>query len=249
MKRIITAFILILCIGNIGAVDLESYEFIDYLLSLRAPVSPVIFEDAVIFTASSSFRRVGISFAHEGFSRVHWLQRLLIPRDPAEIEAETTRRNRNVPQNEDSGILFHVEVIPSGLQNLDYRMVIDGLWTLDPVNSLSVSGPGNIAHSRVALPSRVRPPSTFDGPEGTLSFRFIAPPGEIITVGGNFNNWDPFMYEMRETARGLYTLNLTLPPGTYHYVFYYRGERHTDPNNPNEVFTQDGKSASEAIIR
>ena len=246
MKRIITAVFLILCIGTIWAVDLESYEFIDYLLSLRSPVSPVIFEDAVIFTASSSFRRVGISFAYEGFSRVHWLQRLLIPRDPAEIAAES--KNRNVELYEDSGILFHVEVIPDGIQNLDYRMVIDGLWTTDPVNPNSVSAQGGIAHSRVLLPSRVRPPSTFDGPSGSLSFSFIAPPGEIITVGGSFNNWDPFMYEMRETGRGLYTLNLNLPPGTYQYVFFYRGERYLDPNNPNEVYTRDGKAVSQAVI-
>jgi len=244
MKRIITAMLLILCIGIMGALDLESYEFMDYLLSLNGPQAPVIFQDAVIFTASSSFRRVGISFAHDSFSKVHWLQRLLIHRDSAETAAEN---RRNADPYRDSGILFHVEIIPEGIENMDYRMVIDGLWTVDPLNSHNITGAGGIQNSRVMLPVNKRPPSS--PPPGTFRFMFNAPPGERITIGGSFNNWDPFMYEMRETGTGIYALTLDLPPGIYEYVFFYRGERFTDPNNPNRVYTKDGKTASQAIIR
>ena len=54
MKRIITVvWLLIICIGTSRGVDLESSQFIDRLLSLSSPGSPIIYEDAVIFTASS----------------------------------------------------------------------------------------------------------------------------------------------------------------------------------------------------
>ena len=246
MKRIITALLLIVCIGTIGAADLESYEFIDLLLRLQGPVAPMFYQDAVIFTASSSFRRVGISFAHDGFSRVHWLQRLMVPRDPAEIAAE----GKNAPTTRDSGILFHVEVIPDGLQNMDYRMIIDGLWTIDPTNPQSITGGGGILHSRVSVPSRPRRYETYyDAVLGQVFFGFPAPSGEIITIGGSFNNWDPFMYEMRETSPGFYTIAIALPPGTYQYAFFYRGERHLDPYNHERAYTRDGKIASQTLVR
>jgi hypothetical protein len=247
MRKITTAELLIVCIGTLRAVDLESYEFIDHLQNLTGPRAPEIYEDAVIFTASSSYRRVGIAFAHEGFSRVHWLQKLLIPKDSAEIAANV--KNRNFDPYMDSGILFHIEVIPEGLRNMDYRMIIDGLWTVDPLNPNTAAGSGGLFHSRVSLPLQPRPHFTPDSPPGQLLFHFRAPPGEIITVAGSFNNWDPFMYEMRETSEGFYTLALPLPPGIYQYIFFYRGERYLDPYNAARVFSREGKSVSQAQVR
>jgi hypothetical protein len=247
MKRYMTVVLLIVCIGTLGAVDLESYEFIDHLLSLPGPCAPQIFDDAVIFTASSAYSRVGIAFAHEGFSKVHWLQKLLVQKDPAEIAANA--RNKNFDPYMDSGILFHVEVIPDGMRNMDYRMIIDGLWTVDPLNPNAAAGSGGLYHSRVSVPARPRPHSTPDSPPGQLLFYFTAPPGEVITVAGTFNNWDPFMYEMRETSEGLYTLTLPLPPGLYQYIFFYRGERYLDPHNAAMVFSREGKAVSQAQVR
>ena len=247
MKRIITTALLTICIGIIGALDLESYEFIDYLMSLPGPRSPVIMQDSVIFFASSSYRRVGISFAHEGFSKVHWMRKLVVPKDLAGISDKERAKMNPMDLFEDSGILFHVQVIPEGIANMDYRMVIDGLWTGDPLNPQGVSGIGGICNSRVALPTQYRPiPSP---PQGVMRFTFTAPPGEKITVGGSFNNWDPFMYELKETGTGNYSLTLQLPPGTYQYVFFYRGERYTDPYNPYRVFTNDGKAVSQTVIQ
>ena len=246
MKQIVTALLLIVCIGTIGAADLESYEFIDLLLSLPGPVAPLYYQDAVLFTASSSFRRVGISFAHEGFSTVHWMQKLMLPRDPADIAAD----GKNAATTRDSGILFHVEVIPDGLQSMDYRMVIDGLWTVDPLNPDSVTGSGGILLSRVPVPSRPRRYETYyDAATGQVNFGFPAPTGELITIGGSFNNWDPFMYEMRETSPGFYSIAIALPPGTYQYAFFFRGERYLDPYNHERVYTRDGKTASQTRVR
>jgi hypothetical protein len=232
MKNIIAAVLLTLTIG-IGAADLESYQFIDRLLSLPGPGAPVIFEDTVIFTAPSSYRRVGISFAYEGYSRVYWYKKLMVPEDPRVIAA--MGKKKNIDPNKDSGILFHVQTIPEDIRNLDYRMVIDGLWTSDPLNPLAMKDEAGLTQSRVAIPARARPPSTFDAPKGSLRFTYSTAPGETISVGGTFNGWDPFMYELKETSPGVYTLTLALPPGTYQYVFFHRGERLLDPNNPNKI--------------
>ena len=71
----------------------------------------------------------------------------------------------------------------------------------------------------------------------------------MITVAGSFNGWDPFMYELKERTAGEYALVLPLPPGTYYYVFFHRGQRILDPNNHNRAYTRDGKIASKAVIQ
>ena len=243
MKTFLTTALLIFIIGNIRAADIESYQFIDHLRGITAPGKPEIFQDGVIFTAPSSYRRVGISFAHEGYAKVYWFKRLMVPKDAAEYTV-AGKIQKDVDQNRDSGIMFHLEPIPGNIKNMDYRMIIDGLWTADPLNPLTVSGPSGVVESRVPLPEK---PITAAAP-GTYRFSYRAPPGETITVGGSFNNWDPFMYELRETSPGLYTFTLPLPLGTFQYVFFKRGEMIPDPANARRLYSRDGRIVSEAVV-
>jgi hypothetical protein len=234
-----------LIIGTIGAVDTESYQFIDHLLNLGGPGFPEVFEDGVIFTTSSSYRRVGIAFAHEGFAKVYWFRKLIIPKDNLTLEEERKKQGLYV----DSGILFHVYTVPDQIQELEYRLIIDGVWTSDPGNPVYRLDPSGLTYSVVSIPALQKSPSTFDAPPGSLSFTYNGPPGESITVAGTFNGWDPFMYTLQEKKTGYYSLTLPLPPGTYQYVFFHRGQRILDPHNPNRVYTKDGKTASVAVIQ
>jgi hypothetical protein len=240
--------LLIAIIGNIEAIDTESYQFINHLLTIPVPRGPEIFDDGVIFTAPSSYRRVGISFAHEGFSHVYWFQKLLKAKDELTAREEKSRRIED--KYRDSGILFHVYTVPPEIRELEYRLVIDGLWTADPLNpQYRVDQKSGIVRSVIAMPEIQRVPTAFDGPPGTLTFNYRAPSGETITVAGSFNGWDPFMYELREIREGYYSLTLPLPPGTYHYVFFHRGLRVQDPYNHNQVYTIEGLAAAEAAVR
>ena len=247
MKAFITTALLILIIGNIGAVDIESYQFIDHLRALPGPGKPEIYEDSVLFTVQSSYHRVGISFAHEGYSKVYWFKRLMIPKDHAELYVGG-KLQKNIDPNRDSGIMFHLETIPASLTNMDYRIIIDGLWTTDPLNPITVKGPSGIAESRVSLPRRPEPQAAEATP-GSYRFSYRAVPGEKVTVGGSFNNWDPFMYELEETIPGFYTLSLSLPPGRYQYVFFHRGEEIPDTLNARSLYTREGRIVSEAIVQ
>jgi hypothetical protein len=246
--KTIMAILLILSAGSSGAADMESYEFIDRLLSLTGPGAPEIYGDTVIFTAPSAWRRVGVAFAHEGFARVHWFRKLLVPQDP---EGAPVPKGKKVPDPyRDSGILFHAQDIPEDTEELEYRLVIDGLWTADPANARrrtdAVSG---LVNSIVSLPVIGKTPGPLSGPPGSLRFAFEGPPGETVTVGGSFNGWDPYMYELRENPPGYYTLTLPLPPGRYQYVFFHRGERRLDPWNSSRVYTREGKTASEIVLQ
>ncbi|GHV92791.1 hypothetical protein AGMMS50268_32940 [Spirochaetia bacterium] len=250
MKTITTTALLLVIIGTIGAADIESYQFIDHLLSLPGPGAPELFEDAVIFTAPSSLRRAGIAFAHEGFAKVYWLRQFLIPQDPLGAPIPPGKK---VPDPYiDSGLLFFVYQLPKDqtLEKLEYRMVIDGLWTTDPANPASrKDSRSGLTHSVVSLPAVPPAPSPYSAPPGSLNFSFKGPPGETVTVGGSFNGWDPFMYELIENPAGLYSLTIPLPPGTYQYVFFHRGERYPDPYNFRRAYTKEGETASEVEIR
>jgi hypothetical protein len=172
----------------------------------------------------------------------------LIPKE--EVTEKELKSGKEVDLYRDSGILFHVYTLPPTLRELEYRLVIDGLWTADPLNPLSrIDQQSGILRSTILIPASKQLPTTLDGPPGSLYFTYRAGPGEYITVAGSFNGWDPFMYEMREINPGSYSLTLPLPPGTYQYVFFHKGERVLDPNNFNRVYTKDGKVASEAIIQ
>ena len=247
MKAFITAALLIFIIGNIAAVDTDSYKFIDHLRNISKPGRPEVYEDAVLFTASSSHRRMGISFAHEGYAKVHWFRQLLIPKDTAELFA-MNRPRKGVDPYEDSGIMFHLEPIPENFRNMDYRLIVDGLWTIDPLNPLSVSGPFGIVESRVLLPEKPKAFLSAVQP-GTYRFSYRAAPGENITVGGSFNNWDPFMYELIEASPGFYTLTLPLAPGNFQYLFFHRGEQIPDPVNSRKLYTREGRIVSEAMVQ
>jgi len=246
MKTIAIFCLLILIAPFSWADEWESYEVVNSLLSIHSPSAPVVVDNYVIFTADSGLRRVGVAFAHENFANVHWFRQLVIPQDRLSGQWDTVFQP-NVYIN--SGLQFHVYQLPANLRELEYRLVINGLWTIDPLNPKIRRDPvSGLSMSVLSLPYRPVTPNPLNGlPEG-LNFSFRGPPGEIVTVAGNFNGWDPFMYELREYPEGVYSITIPLPPGTYQYVFYNRGQRYVDPYNPRRIYTRDGSAASEIVV-
>lgn len=256
MKRFVLIFMVTILGSSLFGLDRESYRYLDHLLTIKKAGAPELYEDAVIFTFPSTSRRVGIAFAHEGFSTVHWFKKLMKTANPP--EQTTGSENKKAPTTPvyvDSGILFFVYEFPEGLKELRYRLIIDGLWVTDPNNpNYRMDSSTGIVHSVLSLPEIYpidyeKRPAIYSAPAGSLRFMFDGDPGQRVTVAGTFNNWDPFMYELTEKYPGHYELVLPLSPGTYRYVFYYKGERVLDPNNPRKVYTREGQTASEAVVK
>jgi len=216
-------------------------------LSLQAPGTPIIYENFVIFTADSSLRRVGIAFSHENFANTYWFKKLIVSNDL--LYAIIPKGQKFPDPYKDSGIQFYVYEVPEHLRELEYRLVINGLWTTDPNNSLISRDPASgLTMSVLRLPSRPSKPNPFIGLPEFVTFTFNGLPGESVTVAGSFNGWDPFMYELKEEPAGIYTLTLPLPSGTYQYVFYCRGQRLVDSFNPSRSYARDGKAASVIVV-
>jgi len=247
MKTIFTfVFFAIIAVFPLTA-EWETYELVDHLLTLKKPDAPAVYDNAVIFTAPSRLRKVGIAFAHENFANVYWFKQLMVSQDRL---APVLLPGQAIPDPyKDSGILFYVLEVPENLLEVEYRLIINGLWTTDPLNSnLKKDTVTGLIYSTVAVPPRRIKPNPLKGLPAGLTFTFYAPAGETVTVAGDFNSWDPFMYELKEYPEGVYTLTLPLPPGAHQYVFFHRGRRYVDPNNPSRVYAKDGSAASVIVV-
>lgn len=224
-RRIIILFIsLIFSLFNLKAFDISSVNLHLYLSGLKEAKAPSIVEGYLVLSASGPYRFVGASFSHEAWGSIHAFE-----------------INRY-------GIFVLAMQLPYGDESIiQYRLILDGLWTSDPKNPLIYRDPNTGAVLSVAnLPKRPKTvPGVWD-PSGQEKafFYFEAAPNQRITVAGSFNSWDPFIHELKETKPGCYELELKLPPGDYYYTFFYNGESISDPLNRYLAYTKDGKSVS-----
>jgi hypothetical protein len=196
------------------------------LAGLKAARAPQVVEGELVLSVSGHYRSVAAAFAHEGFAVLH----------PYE-------KNRQ-------GVFVLAYPIPLKMSGaLEYRIVVDGVWTFDP------SAPERRLDAASGVELSVAPvPYLSDlhlgmyriiGEDGsTARFIFRGERGESVTVCGDFDNWDPFLFQMAETSPGVYELSLALEPGKHYYNFVYRGEAITDPLNPQKAATREGKEVS-----
>jgi hypothetical protein len=249
-----TLILLLIIIGKGEAQNIVRAEYSDemseYLLTLTMPAAPVIIDGQVLFTLPSTYRRAGVAFAHENWAEIHRFRKLELPIDDVAPFVEKSKTPRQFYH--DSGIMFTVYSPPPGAAVLEYRLIADGLWIADPLNGESrfdiSSGAKNslvyldpVSDSGLAQEAETAKTTESDG---RIRFRYNAEPGSAVYLAGSFNNWDPFMYEMREESPGAYTLALGLPPGTYQYVFFDRGAFYPDLSNPERIYLLDGRIAS-----
>ncbi len=196
------------------------------LAGLRTAKAPEVLEGELILSVLGPYRSVAAAFAHEGFATLH----------PFE-------RNRQ-------GVLVLAYPIPlKRTEPLEYRIVVDGVWTLDPSNpERQADAATGIEVSVARIPYlsdlRLGVYRLLDEDGRTARFIFRGASGEAVTVCGDFDNWDPFIHEMPETSPGIYRLDLPLPPGRHYYTFVYRGEELPDPLNPTKAANRDGKVVS-----
>jgi hypothetical protein len=201
-----------------------------FISGLQSTQAPLIQDGYIIYSLSGPFRSIGIAFEHERYTIVH-------------------RFERN-----QFGVLVFLYPIPYDFAKpLVYRLVIDGVWCADPSNPLSASDSSTgIRVSYISVPyisSEKYGTYKLVADDGkTVRFLFRAEPGQIVTISGDFDAWDPFLYEMNETEPGLYRLDLPLSVGKHHYIFMYKGERYPDPLNPRREYREDGTPVSVVSI-
>lgn len=212
----------------------EEYAVQNIIASIDGISEPKIESKFAVFTADKSNRYVGIAFDFENYEKIHSFYKNtfydidLQPRD---------------------AILFYVCKIPEKTREISYRLVIDGVWTTDPLNpnkyydyeadtffsKLEVTTPEEIKTEKIEVTGKSK---------NSIRFIYKGKPNQKIRLGGSFTNWDSYIYELSETSPGFYELTLSLSPGTYYYSYYNGNMSFVDNTNPLKAYTTDGKIAS-----
>lgn len=238
MKRIylFVAFALFSLATSFGA-EIEAVAYNNMIAGISRAREPVVSGRYVVFTASGKARHTAIAFEHEGYAKIHSFQRIV------------RKDEKGEPQKDADGkaiepVLFYIAEVPSGHREIRYRMVIDGLWTTDPLNARSAYDYANGMTVSTLAVDYYEIFQTANVASGQVRFTYEGTPGEVIRLAGNFNNWDPFMYEMAEMSPGKYELTLPLPPGTWQYAYFAGTEQLPDTTNHERVYTKDGRVAS-----
>jgi hypothetical protein len=231
MKRAtLLAAILAAAALSAAAATVDSLPLHLLLAGMKSPQGPQVFEGSLVLSARGPYRFVGAAFEHEGFAVIH----------PFE-------RNKQ-------GVFVLAYRIPLKRSSpLVYRLIMDGVWTPDPSNperfpdpatglELSVAKVPNLSDLHLGLYKIL-------GEDGrTAHFLFQGSPGEVVTVCGDFDNWDPFIHEMSETSPGTYELELPLSPGLHFYAYVYRGQVLPDPLNVDKASNREGKLVSVLVV-
>ncbi len=223
MKRSAFFIIFIFSVISLHAADLPDYEMDTKMKTMFEAEPPVFFRNQILLSYESSdfTRMVGAAFEHENYSRIHvfW-------------------RNQ-------FNVFVALIPVPPDVDELKYRLIVDGLWIHDPVNPDVLKDKSGLRVSMFKIPEKtsVNPASPLID-DGTVVFTYRGAPGKSVFISGDFNNWNPFIYQMNEAYPGTYTLSLELPPGRYYYCYYENGEKKLDMLNPNFATNSENQAAN-----
>ena len=211
----------------------QPYELDKLIHEIEEPGAPVITEDYIIFTAGTDHRNVGIVFDFENYQTIH----------PFQILMKTDEDGNKTPVH-----MFYCYERKHKIENIRYRLIMDGLWTTDPLNPDKVYDDSvNLYFSRVSNLGKVYE-YTEQTKDDAIRFIYKGEEGLDLHLAGTFSNWDPWIYSLEETSPGFYELSLPLPSGKYYYNYYIGLTPVLDNTNPDKVYTLDGRSASVIVV-
>ena len=206
----------------------------EYSLSIHKEISglvdaksPVFIDNQILFTYFESnkyIRRVAIAFDSDNYSEIYPFM-----------------KNEN-------NVFFFARKIPVNLNSIKYRLIVDGVWMNDPQNSNTVFSSDKFPVSSIDIPRKYteETDSPIIGTNKNVNFIYRDRTNKNVYLAGNFNNWDPFMFKMKEDQKdpGTYKISLRLSPGVHYYKFIADGVSIQDPKNPKKAYNSRGNAVS-----
>ena len=215
------------------AEEKDLYEYNNIVANITKASEPKVLDKMVIFTAEAGPRYVGIAFDFEDYKKVHSFVRHVC---------------RDIDGNITSEVLFYILERPAQLTHLDYRLVIDGLWTRDPLNDkMRYDENSGISLYCLEIGEKL-PVLTGASQEEGVKFIYRGESGLQVRLAGSFTAWDSWIYELTETSEGFYELTLPLPQGKYYYNYFIGMNRLVDTSNPKRAYTEDGRVSSVIVV-
>ncbi len=93
-----------------------------------------------------------------------------------------------------------------------------------------------------------KPPSKSRTKNKKVKFSFHAPDAQVVSLAGDFNNWNVAALSMKRDTIGTWKADIHLAPGTYEYRFYSDGEWQDDPKASSRVANPFGSHNCVRIV-
>ena len=148
------------------------------------------------------------------------------------------------------GIFILTMPVPEGYNEIRYRLIVDGLWTVDPNAGIQRDSRGvQVSSLIIPVHSSMPTPGIKQLSDGRIRFVYFGEYGSRVSLVGDFNRWDPYLTPMEESPvhPGVYTVTMNMPPDSRFYRFVIDGHEIPDPENPLSSRNVWGEIAS--IIR
>ena len=213
--------------------EFQNYDLDLLLHEINSAGAPVVTEDYIIFTVEPKYRFAGIAFDFENYQTIH----------PFQVLTQTDDDEKKTRWH-----MFYCYEREHKRTSIKYRLVLDGLWTADPLNpNKEYDEDVNLYFSWVDVSDGVKI-YTNSTNQNSVHFIYKGESGQKIHLAGTFTNWDPWIYELKETSPGLYELDLPLATGRYFYSYYIGLTPVLDSTNPEKIYTADGRSANVIVV-
>ncbi len=231
MKKniIFVLFLSFIYISIINANENNSYDYSNVVYNISQIKSPYIQDGFLVFTEKKEAHSIGIVFSFENYKIVHQFK---------------IHETHDVDNKVLFSCFYYLLAIPKNINTVNYRIIIDGLWTTDPNNkNIFYDSTNGISLSQINIP-QIHTLETDQQKNGIVHFIYKGKSGKKITIGGTFTNWDPSIYQLNEIKPGIYELDLALSPGTYYYNYYMGITPLLDNTNRHHAYRKDGRPIS-----
>jgi len=228
LKYILLTTIILISISSLFSAEQEGLIINSLSLHIRITEmveseEPFIVGDTLVFSylpSKSKVRHVGISFENEDFSKIY-----------------------NLYKNE-NGVYFYLYKYPKE-RVINYKFIEDGIWIVDKKSKVIRTDKNYIQLSSFEIPEKnIKEHISPIISDKSVTFTLRAQEGIKVYVTGDFNNWNPFLYKLKEITPGQYSLTLKISSGRYGYYFIYNGQRVLDSENPFTGISRIGEKVS-----
>lgn len=128
-----------------------------------------------------------------------------------------------------------------------YRFVVDGFWIPDPTNPNFVYDAGREKLSLLTLTNEFIPDKKYPLwiSNDVYRFQHVATNAKVVSLAGDFNNWNPYSHQMKYQGGGLFSIDIILDPKKlYLYSFVEDGMWVFDANNKKQYRNQQNRAVS-----
>ena len=149
----------------------------------------------------------------------------------------------------DNGVWYHFQRSEYVGIMIHYKFMIDGIWIYDPQNqTMKDDGIGSylsLIDENIEEEEKDKKHATYRKiSEGLVEFRIYKPHAKLISLVGDFNNWNPENDLLKPDKDGVWGIKKIIIPGTYRYKFIIDGKWVPDVYNSQSAVDPVGEPCS-----